>query len=81
MTNTNRIIERKPQHKNTKNLEVLRVTKLTNKSSHSTAKDSYKHRQHTSKYTFETPHQNPSYVLLTPRPVAEYSQTLNQNTV
>jgi len=42
MTNKNRTIQRKLPHKNTKKLKVLRVTKLTTKSSHSTPKDSYK---------------------------------------
>jgi len=58
VTNTNQIIQRKPAHKNTKKLTVLRATKLSTKSIHSTAKDSYKLPQHTSKYRFEIPHRN-----------------------
>jgi len=60
MTNTNLIIiQRKHQHKNAQNFAVLHVTKLTNKSSHNTANDSYKHPQHISKHSLEKPHQIP----------------------
>jgi hypothetical protein len=64
MTNTNLIIQRKHQHKNTQNFAVLNVTKLTNKSSHNTAKDSYKHPQHISKHSLEKPHRIQIYMLI-----------------
>ena len=58
INNTNRIIQRKLPLKNTQKLAVLPVTKLSTKSSYKTAKDSYKHPQHTSKHSSEKPHPN-----------------------
>jgi len=60
---------------------VFRVTKLTTKSSHNTAKDYYKEPQHTWKHSFEIPHPNLIYVLITHRPVVECPQTIKQKTV